>query len=99
MRYYADDVVFEGNIGGNYTLEFGRDATKAAPVYDIERYKNDVLKGTIDKVVIGEIHYSTEEIAPERDFKLVFNIIIVIITLLLGTVILFKLKRNRSRSG
>ena len=94
VRYYADDVVFDGKTGGNHTLEFGRDATKAAPVYDIERYKNDILKGTIDKTTIGEIHYITEEIASERDYKLVFNIVIIVVTLLLGTVILLKLKKK-----
>ena len=94
VRYYADDIVFEGEIGSDYTLEFGRDATKTAPVYDIERYKNEILKSTIDKATIGEIHYAAEEITPERDYKLAFNIVIIAVTLLLGTVIVLKLKKK-----
>ena len=94
VRYYADDVVFEGKAGGDYTLEFGRDSAKTAPVYDIERYKNEILKGTIDKAVIGEIRYVTEERAPERNYRVIFNIVIIVVTLLLGTVILLKLKKK-----
>ena len=94
VRYFADDIVFEGKAGDDYKLEFGSDANKAAPVYDIERYKNDILKGTIDKATIGIIQYAAEEIMPGRDYKLVFNIVIIVITLLLGTVILLKLKKK-----
>jgi len=94
VRYYADDVVFEGEAGGVYTLEFGRDPTKRAPVYDIERYKNDVLQGVVDRVSPGEIEYAEEETVPERDYTLVFNIVIVSVALLLGIVILLKLKKK-----
>ena len=94
VRYYADDVVFKGESGGVYTLEFSGNAEKRAPVYDIERYKNDILKGEIDSAAIGEINYAIDEAPPERDFKLVFNIVIVAVTLLLGVVILLKLKKK-----
>ena len=94
VRYYADEIVFEGKTGEAYTLEFGRDATHAAPVYDIERYKDDILNGTIDKAIIGEVNYDAEIIDPARDYKLVFNIIIIVVTLLLGTVIMLKLKKK-----
>jgi hypothetical protein len=102
VRYYADDIVFGGKTGEIYTLEFGRDAVNTPPVYDIERYKNDILRGPMDKVAIGEINYvyaaeivSAEKIPDaERDYKVVFNIVIVIVTLLLGIVILVTLKRK-----
>ena len=97
VRYYADEVVFEGNTNEAYMLEFGADSSKTAPVYDIERYKNEILKGKIDKLEMGEIAYTIyeiEEIPPERDYRLIFNIVIIVITLLLGTVIILKLKKK-----
>ena len=94
VRYYADDIVFEGKAGEFYMLEFDRDPAKEAPVYDIERYKNDILKGTIDKVIISEINYTVDETPPERDYKLIFNIVVIFVTLMLGTVILLKLKKS-----
>jgi len=94
VRYYADDVVFEGEAGKVYTLEFGRDPTKRAPVYDIERYKNEVLQGIVDRISPGEIVYAAEETMPVRDYTLVFNIVVISVALLLGIVILLKLKKK-----
>ncbi|MCL1804999.1 MAG: DUF3999 domain-containing protein [Clostridiales bacterium] len=94
VRYYADEVVFEGKAGESYILEFGRDASKRAPVYDIERYKSDVLRGPIDKASISEILYAPEQGAPARDYRLLFNIVIVAVALLLGAVIVLKLRKG-----
>ena len=96
VRYYADELVFEGKAGEVFTLEFGEDPTKTAPVYDIERYKDEILKGTIDRVAISEIDDTTAKkaVSTERDYKFLFNIVIITITLLLGVVILVKLKRT-----
>ena len=94
VRYYADEIVFKGNANEAYMLEFGTDSSKAAPIYDIERYKNEILKGTIDQAIIGEILYATEKVTPERNYKAVFNIVIIVVTLLLGTVIILKLKKK-----
>ncbi|MDR0315949.1 MAG: hypothetical protein LBH97_03510 [Treponema sp.] len=94
VRYYADDLVFEGQAGETYTLEFGIDSVKAAPVYDISRYKNEILKGPIDKVSLGEIRYT--ETPPERKFvinKTVFNIVVILVAILLGALIVFRLKK------
>jgi hypothetical protein len=94
VRYYVDEVVFKGDTGEAYTLEFGNDAAKIAPAYDIERYKNEILKGAMDRVTLGEIHYATEEKIPVRNYKLAFNIVIITVALLLGSIILFKLKKK-----
>jgi hypothetical protein len=94
VRYYADDLVFQGNAGGVYRLEFGADLSRAAPVYDIERYKNEILKGPIDRLVLGEIVYVQTE--PAREIiipKIVFNIVVTVIGILLAVLIIFKLKK------
>lgn len=94
VRYYADEVVFEGNGNESYTLDFGADATKTSPVYDITKYKDEILKGTIDKVTISAINYDKEnEKSAERDYKVIFNIVVIGITVLLGGLILFRLRR------
>jgi hypothetical protein len=92
VRYYADDLVFEGNAGESFTLVFGRDPARAAPVYDIARYKNEILAGAVDRAVISEIHFTG--VPQERDYTLIFNVVIIAVTLLLGTVILLKLKKK-----
>ncbi|WP_313577497.1 hypothetical protein [Lacrimispora sp.] len=94
VRYYADDVVFEGNANESYTFYFGADATKTSPVYDITKYKDEILKGTIDKVTISAINYDKEnEKSEERDYKVIFNIVVTGITVLLGGLFLFRLRR------
>jgi hypothetical protein len=98
VRYYADDLVFEGGVGV-YKLEFGADMSVEAPVYDIERYKNEILKGQIDRLVLGEITYvpaAPEAVGIQRDLnfqKLFFNIVVSAISILLGVLILIKLKK------
>jgi len=96
VRYYADEIVFEGNAGEDYTLEFGDNSIKTAPVYDIERYKEEILKGRIDRASIGVISYAEiNEAPPEREYRFIFNILIVAVALLLGTVIIFRLRKKQ----
>jgi len=94
VRYFADDLVFQADAGSTCTLEFGVDLTRAAPVYDIERYKTEILKGPIDRLVLGEITFAPPP--PERKefpLKLAFNIVVTLIALFLGVLIVLKLKK------
>ncbi|MDR0444139.1 MAG: Ig-like domain-containing protein [Treponema sp.] len=93
VRYYADDIVFEGSTDKVYTLEFGANPEKKAPVYDIERYKNEILKGEIDRLTIGELRFSAVEKPKTFPVKIIFNIVIIAISLLLGAVIILRLKK------
>ena len=96
VRYYADEIVFEGTANESYTLDFGADTTKVSPVYDIAKYKDEILKNTIDKATIGAINYDEVKEEPEeRDYKVIFNIVIIGIAILLGGLILFCLKHKR----
>jgi hypothetical protein len=98
-RYYADDLVFQGNEfqkndGDVYRLEFGVDLSRAAPVYDIERYKNEILKGPIDRLELGEIVYVKAEQPREKiPYRVIFNIVIIVVGVLLGALIILKLKK------
>jgi hypothetical protein len=94
VRYYADDLIFEGRAGETYTLEFGLDSVKTAPVYDIGRYRNEILKGPIDQLSLGAIRYA--ETSPEPKMvinKIVFNVVVVLVTLLLAVLIVLRLRR------
>jgi hypothetical protein len=95
VRYYADDLVFEWKQGRSYTLEFSGDPGKTAPVYDIERYKSDILKGTIDRATIGKIQYTYAPApSPARDYRMIFNAVVIIVALLLGAVIVMRLRKK-----
>ncbi|MCL2045409.1 MAG: hypothetical protein FWG88_03380 [Oscillospiraceae bacterium] len=94
VQYYAADIVFEKQAGETYTLEFGADPSKRAPVYDISRYSEEILKGNLDRGFINNIDFSEIEIPQPRDYKAVFNIVIIVVTLLLGTAIVFRLRRK-----
>ena len=97
--YYGADVIFEGSARETYTLEFGRDPTKTAPVYDIGRYRNEILKGPIDRGTIQTINLLEIEIPQVRDYRVVFNVVIVVVTFLLGTVLVLKLRQKNSGTG
>jgi hypothetical protein len=94
VRYYADDLVFQGKAGDVYKLEFDEDFKRAAPVYDIQRYKNEILKGPIDKLELGDIVYVKIEPAREPvSYRIIFNIVVSVIGLLLAVLIILKLKK------
>jgi hypothetical protein len=94
VKYYADELVFEGR-GGNYTIHFGADDTKPAPVYDIEKYKNEILQGDIDRLVIGAITFEIpEEREPPDSFNTIFNMVVIGVAVLLGLLILMKIARR-----
>jgi hypothetical protein len=94
VRYFADDLVFQGSAGSVYTLEFGVDLTRDAPVYDIGRYKIEILKGTIDRLVLGEISFVQPALErKEIPLKIIFNIVVTLIALVLGVLIVLKLKK------
>ena len=85
---------FHGNDGDVYKLEFGADLSRAVPVYDIERYKNEILKGPIDRLELGEIVYVKAEQPREKiPYRVIFNIVIIVIGILLEALIILKLKK------
>ena len=97
VRYYADELVFEGNKNRKYTIYFGADSTKIAPVYDIGRYKREILEGVIDRVEIKEVVLGESKKEPEQyDYKIIFNVVVVIVAVALGFLILVKFREKPS---
>jgi hypothetical protein len=98
VRYYADELVFESAPGETYTLVFGEDAQARPPVYDIARYQREIIaSGDITKAALGEIQYAApvEADAPEVDYSLIFNIVVIGVALLLGAVLVVLLTRKK----
>jgi len=95
--YYADELIFENNDSAIFTLHFGAGSSVQAPVYDIARFSDEILRLDIDRLEIGRIVF--EEIQPEpepepRDFRMIFNIVVIAVAVLLGLLILLKLRKS-----
>jgi hypothetical protein len=99
VRYYADDIIFESQGDDTFALSFGSDNGLRAPVYDIVRYKDEILRLDIDRLEISRLTFEEIEPTPEpRDYRMVFNIVVVAVTVLLGVLILLKLKKSSEAS-
>ena len=99
IRYYADDLIFEGGDSEILTLRFGADSDVNAPVFDIVRYREEILRLDIDRLEISRVVF--EELQPEtepRDYGMVFNIVVVIVAVSLGLLILIKLRKGAGTS-
>jgi hypothetical protein len=95
VRYYAEDLVFEGHAGEVYTLEWRIDSVKTAPIYDIARYRDEILKGPIDQLSLGAIRYAEAPAEPQMVIpKIIFNIVVILVTLLLGVIIVLRLRKR-----
>jgi hypothetical protein len=93
VRYYADELLFEDRGSDDYTLYFGADNTVRAPEYDIARYKDEILRGDIDRLEIIKIFFTEPIEMPEpRDYTLIFNIAVIVVAIVLGLVILLKFR-------
>ena len=95
VRFYADELIFEDRGSDIYTLHFDADNTVRAPVYDIARYQDEILKGDIDRLEITEIFFTEPIPTPQpRDYTLFFNIAVIAVAVILGLVIILKLKKT-----
>ncbi len=93
VTYYAEELVFDGSGSNSFKIEFSGDKSKTAPKYDIESYKYEVLKQSIDKLEINNIIFEEEVKAEPKDYTMIFNVIVVIVAVLLGGIILLKMKK------
>lgn len=95
VKYFADEIVFDGSSKNNFELDFGKNEGKRAPLYDIASYKDEILKQNIDKLGIKDIKYDRlNDIEKQHDYKSIFNIVIVIISILLAFLIILKLRKK-----
>jgi hypothetical protein len=86
LEYLVDKLVFEDKGRGPYSLHFGNPAAQA-PSYEIELFKKHVEREIQGQLVPGAlVRYAVPEPEPvpeQRDWRLVFNIVIGLVSLLL----------------
>jgi len=100
LTYFADEIVFAVGNATSATLLFGNPTVTHPPVYDIANYRALILNAGFDVLPLRDIillEISATPV-PERDFSFVFNIVVVAVSLLLGTVILVRLRKSTMRT-
>lgn len=95
-EYFIDYLVFEKTESKDYRLYFGNTESDT-PSYDIKKFKKYIEKETLDTCGLGElILQDVKDIQEEKEinFKFIFNIFIIIAALVMGVLLVFKLKKK-----
>ncbi len=97
VRRFAQEIVFNGENETTFTLLFGSPTLTQKPQYDIGRYRESILQEGYDELTLGPIQ--EEATSPDRtkSQQQIFNVIIIAIVLLLGTALLFRLKKTNEK--
>ncbi|MBY9080809.1 hypothetical protein KIH86_13275 [Paenibacillus sp. HN-1] len=95
-EYLVDKLIFADNGKGPYHLLYGN-PDAAAPEYDIVNFKTQISQETLGDASLGdEILKQTAQPVPENGppvGKLIFNILIVVVSLLLVFILIRKAKK------
>jgi hypothetical protein len=94
LTYFTDEIIFKGENEKSCTLSFGNASITAPPVYDIANYQDLIIKEGYDLLTLGPIQTESADIPLERDFTMVFNIVVAAVAVLLGVVIFMALRRG-----
>lgn len=95
LSYLTDEIIFKGKKDGHYRLSFGDPSKQTAPIYDIVHYKEMILKEGYDLIPLGEIEVEIpKEEAPPADYFWLFNGAVIVVSLLLGYIILRRVKKT-----
>lgn len=95
VQYYADELVFDGGNSEFFLLEFSNSEDKTAPEYDIANYKDLALKQGTDSLEIKNI-VTDGKVEKSIDYKWIFNIVVICIGVLLGAILLMKVKKTQA---
>ncbi len=95
VEYFADELVFKDPETDSVTLKYGNNEINVPKSYDIASYKDRILSDGYDILSIKNINktaVSSPIDKPPLDYKLIFNIVLIIIAIVLGFIIIRKLK-------
>lgn len=100
VSYFADEVVFKGTDKDIYKISYKDPSIIRPPIYDIENYKNLILKEgydilTIDNIKIKDIKEEPNE-TNEKYYSIIFNTVITITSIILFFIVISNIKRSRS---
>ncbi len=94
VEYYADELVFK-DPETDITLKYGNIKIDTPRIYDIANYKDRILSEGYDILSVRNINKAVASNAinkPALDYKLLFNIVLIVIAIVLGFIIFRKLK-------
>jgi len=94
-KYLVDELVFASSESSEYTLKYGNSEIKIPKSYDIANYKEQILNEGYDVLSVKEIKGETSKppLKTQYDYKLIFNIAILVVAVVMGVVIFRKLKK------
>jgi len=88
-----DKIVFEDNGSANYKLYFGNPKAEK-PQYEIENFKDYIDKEKNDEIKLGEIKNYQIDSKADFDYKLIFNIVIVLVSIILIVLLVLRIFRK-----
>lgn len=96
VEYLVDELVFGGTESSEYSLSYGNSEISIPKSYDISNYKEQILNEGYDVLTIKETKKekgSETSTKSQYDYKFVFNIVILLVAVVLGIIILRKLRK------
>jgi hypothetical protein len=93
--YMVDELIFDGSTLDGYVLRFGNNEIQTPKSYDISNYKEQILNEGYDILNIKEIKSESSKTPskPQSDYKLIFNITILVVATAMCIIIVLKLKK------
>jgi hypothetical protein len=93
--YMVDELIFDGSTFDGYVLRFGNNEIQTPKSYDISNYKEQILNEGYDILNIKEIKLESPKgpSKPQSDYKLIFNITILVVATSMCIIIVLKLKK------
>jgi hypothetical protein len=96
IRRLVEELVFDGSKATSFILKFGNPSITEPPSYDVASYKENIILEGYDLLKIGEI--KAEPLPPPppkpKETKWLFNIIIVVVAILIGFILLMRIKKE-----
>ncbi|MDF2985082.1 MAG: hypothetical protein K0R50_592 [Eubacterium sp.] len=96
VEYTVYELVFEDSKAGGYFLKYGNEELKTPKSYDISNYKEQILNEGYDKLNLTINKTQNSSVSPKTstvNYKLIFNITILMVAVIMGVIILKKLKK------
>ncbi|MGL4853649.1 MAG: hypothetical protein ACRC37_00130, partial [Lentisphaeria bacterium] len=95
IGYYADELIFRCKADDKLQLEFSGNIKNLSPPYDMNSYRANILKQPVDRLPLGQLEtIICHETKPPVDLKWVFNILVIACTIILGIIVIYKIKNN-----
>lgn len=95
-KYLVDEMIFEGAKSSEFILKFGSTENLTPKSYDISNYRDQILNEGYDVLSIKEVKEEPSKVSVQEtvyDYKLIFNIVISLVAVVMGILLILKLKK------